>query len=77
MPFNILVSTVPEHLQMELIDIQCETELKPVYTATEKNNFYNAHITVGKYSNLRNLTKNCLRIGVYVCVRIMFYINEI
>ena len=33
-PFFVEASTVPENLQMELIDLQCNNEMKQIFTST-------------------------------------------
>ncbi|GFU88041.1 hypothetical protein TNCV_1336101 [Trichonephila clavipes] len=46
----------PEYLQMELIDLQCNNELKHIFETSEsKIDFYN--VTKEKYSNLRDLAQ--------------------
>ncbi|KAL4132813.1 hypothetical protein QTP88_009905 [Uroleucon formosanum] len=51
-PFHTDVKSVPEYLQMELIVLQCNNELKHIFeTSKSKNRFYNINITKEKLSN--------------------------
>ncbi|EGY27974.1 hypothetical protein Rin_00021020 [Candidatus Regiella insecticola 5.15] len=54
-PFHTDVNSAPEYLQMELIDLQCNNELKHVFeTSKSKIDFYNINITKEKFPNSRN-----------------------
>lgn len=53
-PFNVEVNSVPEKYQLELIDLQCNTELKNLFFATEDiAYFYKKFLKEEVYKNLR------------------------
>ena len=52
-PFHVEVNNVPENLQMELIELQCNNKVKQLFASTSKINFYNTYITSVRYFNLR------------------------
>lgn len=68
-PFHVDVSTVSETLQMEIIDLQCNSELRLLYPTTSKIDFYNKYVTAEKYPNLRILAQRVVSAfgSTYVC----------
>jgi len=69
-PFHTDVESAPEYLQMELIDFQCNNELKHIFgTSKSKIDFYNINITKEKFSNLRNLAQKVVSAfgSTYTC----------
>jgi hypothetical protein len=68
-PFQVDVSTVPEAVQMEIINLQCNNELKQIYTTTSKIDFYNPYITAETYPNLRLFAQKIVSAfgSTYVC----------
>jgi hypothetical protein len=53
-PFNVDPSTAPSSLQLELIDLQCNPELKTIFLESDnKVQFYAKFIEQTKYPNLR------------------------
>ena len=68
-PFHVDVNSVPENLQMELIELQCNNEMKQLYASTSKINFNNTYITSERYSNLRYFAQRVVSAfgSTYVC----------
>jgi hypothetical protein len=69
-PFHSDVMSTPEYLQMELIDSQCNNELKHIFeTSKSKIDFYNTNITKENFSNLRNLAQKVMSAfgSTYTC----------
>jgi hypothetical protein len=72
-PFFTDVNSVPEYLQMELIDLQRNNELKHIFeTSKSKMDFYInffINITKEKFSNLRNLAQKVVSAfgSTYTC----------
>jgi len=68
-PFTVDISTVPEALQMEIINLQCNNELKQAHMTTSKIEFYNKYITAEKYPNLRLFAQKIVSAfgSTYVC----------
>jgi len=57
-PFHIDIESAPEYLQMKLINLQCNNELKHIFeTLQSEIDFYNIYVTKEKCSNLRNLAQ--------------------
>jgi len=51
-PYHTDVNSAPEYLQMELIDLQCNNELKHIFeTSKSKIGFYNINITKENFPN--------------------------
>ena len=69
-PFHTDVNSAPEYLQMELIDLQCNNELKHIFeTSKSKIDFYNINITKENFPNLRNLAQKVVSAfgSTYTC----------
>lgn len=68
-PFHVDVNSVPENLQMELIELQCNDEMKHIFASTSKIDFYNTYITSARYSNLRHLAQRVVSAfgSTYLC----------
>ena len=67
--FQVDVSTVPEALQVETINLQCNNELMQVHATTTKIDFYKTYITAEKYPNLRLFAQKIVSAfgSTYVC----------
>lgn len=67
-PFAINPETVPNFLQMELIDLQCNTALKTKFTSTEVKAFYQ-QLPRESFSHLRKHAARmlCLFASTYLC----------
>ena len=63
------MNSVPKNLQMELIELQCNNEMKQLFVSTPKINFYNTYITSERYSNLRYFAQRVVSAfgSTYVC----------
>lgn len=68
-PFGVDASTVSETLQMELIDLQCNVELKNTYPTIPKIEFYTKYITATKFPNIRCFAQKIISAfgSTYVC----------
>jgi hypothetical protein len=68
-PFGVDASTVSETLQMELIDLQCNVELKNIYPTIPKIEFYSKYITATKFPNIRCFAQKIISAfgSTYVC----------
>lgn len=69
-PFHVEIESAPEYLQMELVDLQCNIELKHIFETSEsKIDFYNTYVTKEKFSNLRNLAQKVVSAfgSTYTC----------
>uniref|UniRef100_A0A3P9KEC7 Uncharacterized protein n=1 Tax=Oryzias latipes TaxID=8090 RepID=A0A3P9KEC7_ORYLA len=51
-PFSVSPDSVPEHLQMELIEFQCDTELRRKFVSLPLRDFYQ-HVSVQRYPQMR------------------------
>lgn len=54
-PFIIDINSVPENLQLELIDLQSNSEFKLRFDSMNKVEFYSKFITEDKFPNLKKL----------------------
>lgn len=68
-PFQVDLSTVPIVLQLEIINLQCNDELKRIFPTTSKINFYKTYITAEKFPNLRLFAQKIVSAfgSTYVC----------
>lgn len=68
-PFNVDPKVVPSNLQLEIIELQCNNELKQIFLSIPKIEFYNKYITSDKYSNLRYFAQRIVSAfgSTYVC----------
>lgn len=72
-PFHVDVNSVPENLQMELIELQCNNEMKQIFASSSKNNFYNTYITSERYYNLRYFAQRVVSAFGSTCVCETFF----
>lgn len=68
-PFNIDVDTVPEDFQMEVIDMQNNTDLKNVFFSVNIENFYKSYVSPEKFPLLTKNAKQMMSLfgSTYVC----------
>lgn len=69
-PFYVDVDSAQENLQMELIDLQSNNELKRIFEASNsKIDFYSRYITKEKFPGLRNLAQKVVSAfgSTYTC----------
>ena len=68
-PFHTDVTKAPADIQMELIDLQANTDLKAKYKAMNLGDFYRTHIDQDKFPLLRKFvaSKMALFGSTYVC----------
>ena len=60
-PFDFVPEDVSEYLQLELIDLQVNTERKSLFYTIDKLQFYRDHVPESEFPNLKRLA---LRIAV-------------
>ena len=51
-PFSIKPDDVPENLQMELVDFQCESSLKDKFNSSSLIDFYKNYVSREKYPGI-------------------------
>jgi hypothetical protein len=68
-PFNIDVETVPDELQMELIDLQNDTDLRNKFQNVDMHSFYQKYISLEKFPRLGAHAKQIMTLfgSTYVC----------
>lgn len=69
-PFTVDVSEVPVQMQLELIDLQCDENLKAIFErCDDKIDFYKRFITVDKYPNIRRFGAKIISLfsSSYLC----------
>ena len=54
-PFDFVPEDAPEYLQLELIDLQVNTERKSLFYTTDKLQFYRDHVPESEFPNLKRL----------------------
>ena len=54
-PFDFVPKEAPEYLQLELIDLQVNTERKSLFYILDKLQFYRDHVRESKFPNLKRL----------------------
>lgn len=70
--FNIEVDTVPDGFQMEVIDIQNNTNLKYVFFSANIENFYKSYVSAEKFQLLTKNAKQMTSLfgSTYACERL-------
>lgn len=68
-PFDVDVSSAPENLQLELIELQSNTEIKYKFESTELIDFYKKYITDDKFANLKRIALSIVAANgtTYLC----------
>ena len=54
-PFDFVLKDAPEYLQLELIDLQVNTERKSLFYTMDKLQFYRDHVPKSVFPNLKQL----------------------
>jgi hypothetical protein len=67
------VETVPDELQMELIDLQNDTDLRNKIQNVDIHNFYQKYINLKKFPGLGG---HAMQIMKYLCMRTIIFCNE-
>uniref|UniRef100_A0A3P9JPU4 SPIN-DOC-like zinc-finger domain-containing protein n=1 Tax=Oryzias latipes TaxID=8090 RepID=A0A3P9JPU4_ORYLA len=67
-PFSVSPDSVPEHLQMELIEFQCDTELRRKFVSLPLRDFY-PHVSKQRYPQMRKNAQVMLSLfgSTYIC----------
>lgn len=75
-PFTQDPETVPEELQLELIDLQCDTVLKEKFNSVKLDEFY-ASLSSAKFPNIQKIAQSMLVLfgSTYVCEQTFSVMN--
>lgn len=71
MPFNVNCESVKQELQLELIDLQCNTELKQMFLSVSKIDFYKA-LSKSSFPNLKTHAQKIIAMfaSSYICEQV-------
>ena len=77
-PFTIDFEKVPDSLQLELIDLQCDSTLKVKFQSESIDKFY-ASLNKSKFANLRKMAMKLLVLfgSTYICEQTFSTMNII
>uniref|UniRef100_A0A3B4EKN8 HAT C-terminal dimerisation domain-containing protein n=1 Tax=Pygocentrus nattereri TaxID=42514 RepID=A0A3B4EKN8_PYGNA len=75
-PFTQDPETAPQELQLELIDLQCDTVLKEKFNSLKLDEFY-ASLSTDKFPNIRKMEQRMLVLfgSTYVCEQTFSVMN--
>uniref|UniRef100_A0A3P9LFQ4 HAT C-terminal dimerisation domain-containing protein n=1 Tax=Oryzias latipes TaxID=8090 RepID=A0A3P9LFQ4_ORYLA len=75
-PFSVSPDLAPEHLQMELIEFQCDTELRRKFVSLPLRDFY-PHVSVQRYPQMRKNAQVMLSLfgSTYICEQTFSLMN--
>lgn len=75
-PFSQDPETVPQELQLELIDLQCDMVLKDKFNSLKLDEFY-ASLSAAKFPNIRRMAQRMLVLfgSTYVCEQTFSVMN--
>uniref|UniRef100_A0A3P9IIY1 SPIN-DOC-like zinc-finger domain-containing protein n=1 Tax=Oryzias latipes TaxID=8090 RepID=A0A3P9IIY1_ORYLA len=75
-PFSVSPDSVPEHLQMELIEFQCDTELRRKFVSLPLRDFY-PHVSKQRYPQMRKNAQVMLSLfgSTYICEQTFSLMN--
>lgn len=75
-PFSTEINNAPSDLQLDLIDLQCNPNLKELHRKEDICMFYNS-LDSTKFKNLRNFAKKMLIIfgSTYICEQTFSIMN--
>uniref|UniRef100_A0A3P9MDH9 SPIN-DOC-like zinc-finger domain-containing protein n=1 Tax=Oryzias latipes TaxID=8090 RepID=A0A3P9MDH9_ORYLA len=75
-PFSVSPDSVPEHLQMELIEFQCDTELRCKFVSLPLRDFY-PHVSKQRYPQMRKNAQVMLSLfgSTYICEQTFSLMN--
>ena len=67
-PFSIDIDSAPSELQLEIIDLQCDTDLRELHRHEEICKFYNT-LNSDKFAQLKDFARKMLVIfgSTYIC----------
>ena len=72
-PFDCVVDDVPEELQMEVVELQCNLQLKSKFTATSPLAFFRYHLSERDFPHLvRNAKQIVSMFGSTYCCEQLF-----
>uniref|UniRef100_A0A3P9L8G5 SPIN-DOC-like zinc-finger domain-containing protein n=1 Tax=Oryzias latipes TaxID=8090 RepID=A0A3P9L8G5_ORYLA len=75
-PFSVSLDLVPEHLKMEFIEFQCDTELRRKFVSLPLRDFY-PHVSVQRYPQMRKNAQVMLSLfgSTYICEQTFSLMN--
>uniref|UniRef100_A0A3P9KXR9 SPIN-DOC-like zinc-finger domain-containing protein n=1 Tax=Oryzias latipes TaxID=8090 RepID=A0A3P9KXR9_ORYLA len=75
-PFSVSPDSVPKHLQMELIEFQCDTELRRKFVSLPLRDFY-PHVSKQRYPQMRKNAQVMLSLfgSTYICEQTFSLMN--
>uniref|UniRef100_A0A3P9K523 SPIN-DOC-like zinc-finger domain-containing protein n=1 Tax=Oryzias latipes TaxID=8090 RepID=A0A3P9K523_ORYLA len=75
-PFSVSPDSVPEHLQMELIEFQCDTQLRRKFVSLPLMDFY-PHVSKQRYPQMRKNAQVMLSLfgSTYICEQTFSLMN--
>lgn len=75
-PFSVDIEKIPSEFQLEIIDLQCNNNLKDLYRSEEICSFYKS-LDSDKFSNLKTLAKKMFVIfgSTYICEQTFSLMN--
>lgn len=76
-PFSQDLETVPQELQLELIDLQCDMVLKDKFNSLKLDEFY-ASLSAAKFPNIWKMAQRMLVLfgSTYVCEQTFSVMNN-
>nr|XP_020455526.1 general transcription factor II-I repeat domain-containing protein 2B-like [Monopterus albus] len=75
-PFSTSVDCVPDHIQMELIEFQCDSELRNKFMSLKLKDLY-THVSPERYPNIRKHAQVMLSLfgSTYICEQTFSVMN--
>ena len=76
-PFSVDVTAIPEDMQMEIIELQCNDELKKKFDDSSVYQFYKKHVSVTVYPKLSAHARKMMAVfgSTYVCEQLFSKMN--
>jgi len=76
-PFNTDYEKAPDALQLELIDLQCDSQLKDKFQQSQRIDEFHASMNETKFANMRDLAMKLLVLfgSTYICEQIFSTMN--
>ncbi|XP_064080582.1 general transcription factor II-I repeat domain-containing protein 2B-like [Macrobrachium nipponense] len=76
-PFSVDVATIPEDIQMEIIELQCNDELRKKFDNSSVYQFYKKHVSVTVYPKLSAHTRKMMAVfgSTYICEQLFSKMN--
>ena len=76
-PFSVDVTAIPEDIQMEIIELQCNDELRKKFDDSSVYQFYKKHVSVTVYPKLSAHARKMMAVfgSTYVCEQLFSKMN--